>query len=95
MGIILPACIFKVRLAVTFKLSDQPVQGRIQDFEMGGQNIKKKLKNQILIQYLRDKQKKERRGLRKTGGGGGEKSPISPPLDPRLRFISLPDLAQA
>ena len=30
---------------------------------------------------LRDKKKKERRGLRKRGG---ENSPISPPLDPRL-----------
>ena len=30
---------------------------------------------------LRDKKKKERRGLRETGA---ENSPISPPLDPRL-----------
>jgi len=38
-------------------------------------------RNQILFQYLRDKKKKERRGLRNRGV---EKSPISPPLDPRL-----------
>ena len=37
-------------------------------------------RNQILFQYLRDKKKNERRGLRKRGG---ENSPISPPLDPR------------
>ena len=41
-------------------------------------------RNQILFQYLRDKKRKERRGLRKKGGGGAENSPISPPLDPRL-----------
>jgi len=38
-------------------------------------------RNQILFQYLRDKKKKERRGLRKRGV---ENSPISPPLDPCL-----------
>ena len=41
--------------------------------------------NQILFQYWRDKKKKERIGLEKgRGEGGGENSPISPPLDPRL-----------
>ena len=30
-------------------------------------------RNQILFQYLRDKEKKERRGLRKRAGGGGVK----------------------
>ena len=37
-------------------------------------------RNQILFQYLRDKKKKK--GAQKKGG---ENSPISPPLDPRLR----------
>ena len=37
--------------------------------------------NQILFQYLRDKKKKESTGAQKKGG---ENSPISPPLDPRL-----------
>ena len=38
-------------------------------------------RNQILFQYLRDK--KRNKGAQKKGGGG-ENSPISPPLDPRL-----------
>ena len=42
-------------------------------------------RNQILFQYLRDKKKEERGELRKRGGGG-ENSPISPPLDPRLGY---------
>ena len=51
-------------------------------------------RNQILFQYLRDKKKKERRGLRKRGeGGGGENSPISPPLDPRLNACQWTKLA--
>ena len=44
------------------------MQARIQDFEMGGEMRKRKSenqRNQILFQYLRDKKKKERRGLRK------------------------------
>ena len=45
-------------------------------------------RHQILFQYLRDKKKKERRGLRKKGG---ENSPISPPLDPRLLLIDESD----
>ena len=45
-------------------------------------------RNQILFQYLRDKKKKERRGLRKRGGGG-ENSPISPPLDPCLTYVGI------
>ena len=42
------------------------MQGRIHDFEMGGENIKK---NQILFQYLRDK-KKRKKGAQKKGEGG-------------------------
>ena len=38
-------------------------------------------RNQILFQYLRDKKKKRKKGAQKNGG---ENSPISPPLDPRL-----------
>ena len=37
-------------------------------------------RNQILLQYLRDKKRKK--GAQKKTGG--ENSPISPPLDPRL-----------
>jgi len=52
-------------------------QAQIQDFEMGGEfsppqsEKSEKSNNQILFQYqyLRDKKKKERRGLRKRGGG--------------------------
>ena len=52
-------------------------------------------KNQILFQYLRDKKKKEV-GSEKGGGGEGENSPISPPLDPRLlRKGSHPSLYPA
>ena len=61
---------------------------------MGGKNITKK--NQILFQCLRDKNKKKEGGSEK--GGGGENSPISPPLDPRLDRIrmgySLNDVSQ-
>ena len=39
-------------------------------------------RNQILLQYLRDKREKKEGAQKK--GGGGENSPISPPLDPRL-----------
>ena len=49
-----------------------------------GNNLKKKSKNQISFQYLRDKQKKKEGGSEKEGGGGGENSPISPPLDLHL-----------
>ena len=75
------------KIEITGNLLWKTKQGRIQDFEMGGENIKKNSKNQILFQYLKDKKKKkERRGFRKKEGvgGGGENSPISPPLDPRL-----------
>ena len=42
--------------------------------------------NITFISKSEDKKKKERRGLRKMGG---ESSPISPPLDPRLvRYIN-------
>ena len=58
------------------------VHARIQDFELGGEMGGENQRNQILFQYLGDKQK-ERRGLKKWGGGG-ENSPVSPPLDPRL-----------
>ena len=40
-------------------------------------------RNQILFRYLRDKGKKKEESWEKKGGGG-ENSPISPPLDPRL-----------
>ena len=57
--------------------------------------FKKKSKNQILFQYLRDKKKQRKKGAQKKrgGGGGGENSPISPPLDPRLIKIVLDFLA--
>ena len=42
-------------------------------------------RNQILFQYLRDKKKKEKGAQKK----GGENSPISPPLDPRLPSAKL------
>ena len=40
---------------------------------MGVEDVKKKLKNQILFQYLRENKikKKDRKGLRKKDGGGG------------------------
>ena len=38
----------------------------------------------ILFQYLRDKKKKRKKGAQKKGG---ENSPISPPLDPRLPYF--------
>ena len=44
-------------------------------------------RNQILFQYLRDKKKKETRGLRKRGGG--ENSPILPPLDLRVHVWNV------
>ena len=44
-------------------------------------------KNQILFQYLRDKKKKRKKGSQKKGG---ENSPISPPLDPRLVLMRTP-----
>lgn len=40
-------------------------------------------RNQILFQYLRDKKEKKKK-VGSEKGGGGENSPISPPLDPRL-----------
>ena len=54
---------------------------------MGGENIKKNKKDQILFQYLRDKKKKKKKERKKERkkeggsekGGGGENSPISPP----------------
>ena len=42
-------------------------------------------RNQILFQYLRDK-KKRKKGAQKKGG---ENSPISPPLDPRLHYSNV------
>ena len=44
------------------------------------------LHHQILFQYLRDKKKKRKKGAQKKGG---ENSPISPPLDPRLGWAVL------
>ena len=41
-------------------------------------------RNQILFQYLRDKKKKKKKDGDSEKGAGGENSPISPPLDPRL-----------
>ena len=38
---------------------------------------------------MRDKKKKERRGLRKRGA---ENSPISPPLDPRLILFQIQEI---
>ena len=43
-------------------------------------------RNQILSQYLRDKKKKKKGAQKK----GGENSPISPPLDPRLPLLCCP-----
>ena len=61
------------------------VQARIQDFEMGRMNfLHLNQRNQILFQYLRDKKKKK---LKKAQKKGGENSPISPLLDPRLVFL--------
>ena len=45
----------------------------------------REIKYYFNIWGVREKKKKERRGLRKRGGGG-ENSPISPPLDPYLPF---------
>ena len=42
-------------------------------------------RNQILFQYLRDEKKREKVAQKK----GGENSPISPPLDPRLRLKEI------
>ena len=72
------------------------MQVRIQDFEMGGefyppQSEKSEKSNIISIIWgIRKKKQKEagselKRGLRKMGG---ENSPISPSLDPRL-FCSI------
>ena len=41
-------------------------------------------RNQILFQYLRDKKKERKKGTQKKGG---ENSPISPSLDPRLLIM--------
>ena len=48
-------------------------------------------RNQILFQYLRDKKKKKKKGAQKKGG---ENSPISPPLDPRLQVHALRDVGR-
>ena len=45
-------------------------------------------RDQILFQYLRDKKKKKEGGQKK----GGENSPISPPLDPRLPLCLLKEV---
>ena len=52
------------------------VQGRIQDFEMGGENIKK---NQILFQYLSDKKKIKKEGGSEKGGRGVKIHPFHLP----------------
>ena len=62
------------------------IEGRIQDFEMGGGNIKKNQKLKYYFNIWGTRKKKERRGLRKRGGGG-DNSPISPPLDPPLQYF--------
>ena len=63
-------------------------QARIQDFEMGGEfsspQSEKSEKSEILI--FEDKKKERKKGAQKKGG---ENSPISPPLDPRLSRLSL------
>ena len=46
-------------------------------------------RNQILFQYLRDKEKKGKNGVQKKGG---ENSPISPPQDPRLGLKGVFDM---
>ena len=56
------------------------IQARIQDFEMGVEFLKQCIRTN---QYLRDKKNKRKKGAQKKGG---ENSPISPPLDPRLIF---------
>ena len=42
----------------------------------------------MLFQYLRDKKIKKKEGGSEKGGGG-ENSPISPPLDPRLQLNGI------
>ena len=59
-------------------------QGRIQDFEMGGENITKNQKIKYYFNIWGIRKKKRKKGAQKKGEGGGENSPISPPLDPRL-----------
>ena len=46
-------------------------------------------RNQILFQYLRDENKKERRGLRKKGGGGVKIHPLHLPWIRAWYYISL------
>ena len=67
---------------------EQTHQARIQDFEMGGEFLKRNQRNQILFQYLRDKKRKKEGGSEKREGGF-ENSPIVPPLDPRLHIIPV------
>ena len=53
---------------------------------MGGEFCNNVREIKVLFQYLRDKKKERKKGAQKKGG---ENSPISPPLDPRLPYSSM------
>ena len=67
-----------------FANAKQHCQGRIQDFEMGGENIPKNQKLKYYFNIWGIREKKRKKGAQKKGGGGGENSPLSPPQDPPL-----------
>ena len=72
-----PSCPFRSPLGILLS------QGRIQDFEMGGEfcNNVREIKYDFNFWGIRKKKKERKKGAQKKGG---ENSPILPPLDPRL-----------